>query len=120
MNEEVIKLIEQLAQKLGTTSEYLWSVLLTQAQISAIMSLSYVIFCIISGLILLKFHLNYSKIDDDGYSKYDDYKHVQIIMIISSLIWVTLFILAIFNIENIITGFINPEYWALSEILHQI
>lgn len=35
MEEKTIKLIEQLAQKLGTTTEYLWAVLLKQAPIDA-------------------------------------------------------------------------------------
>lgn len=37
MNEQTTKLIEQLAKELGTTAEYLWTVLLKQSPIADIM-----------------------------------------------------------------------------------
>lgn len=41
MNEQTVKLVEQLAQKLGTTTEYLWNVLIKQAPISAAIDMIY-------------------------------------------------------------------------------
>ena len=39
MNEETLQAVTALAQKLGTTSEYLWSVLIQQAYLEAGLSL---------------------------------------------------------------------------------
>jgi len=36
MNEDTIKLIRDLAEKFGTTSEHLWAVMVRQALISSI------------------------------------------------------------------------------------
>jgi len=56
MNENTAKLIEQLAQKLGTTSEYLWGVLLKQASISATVTLLKTIAILLFGWFLWKTH----------------------------------------------------------------
>ena len=56
MNDQTAKLIEQLAQKLGTTTEYLWSVLIKQAPIDALSRLAFFIVSIIGGIIIYKAH----------------------------------------------------------------
>lgn len=119
MNEQTIKLIEQLARKLGTTSEYLWAVLIKQAPISALTDLLYFILVIIGGIILWKIHKYLSK--DRGEDKnsiyYDEENIVIIPMFIVSIVWAIIFIACFFSIGDIINGFFNPEYWALKEVL---
>ena len=120
MNEQTTKLIEQLALKLGTTTEYLWSVLLKQAYISAITTLIYLVGIIGAGFLLLKAHIAFSKETEESNSKYWDSGELQFIMIALAFIWSVLFIVAFFSIENIVNGFLNPEYWALKEIMSNL
>lgn len=121
MNEQTNKLIEQLAQKLGTTTEYLWSILIKQASISAITDLMYCIFVIISGFILLKVHM-YLGSEKDGKDSiyYEKEEAVWIPMAIALAIWVIMISIALCSVHNIVNGFFNPEYWALNKILSSI
>jgi hypothetical protein len=120
MNDNTVILLEQLANKLGTTSEYLWSILLKQAYISAITDLIFVIVIWLSGIILLSLHLYFSGYKRDN-SLYDDYEDfLPMIMIVAALIWTVLFVVSIIIISSIVTAFINPEYWALKQILNAI
>ena len=119
MNEQTTKLIEQLAQKLGTTAEYLWTVLLKQAPISAATDALYFILVIIAGIGLWKLHRYLSK-ERGEYEHsiyYDQEETVIIPMVIIAIIWGICFIACFFSIGNIINGFFNPEYWALKEVL---
>ena len=118
MNEETLKLVEQLAYKLGTTTEYLWSVLIRQAPIEAIINIFYTLAIIISGIGLYKLHRYFTKEDDLNESKYYQYEKALVTpMIIGCLIWVIIAVICFFSIGDIIVGFINPEYWALNKIL---
>lgn len=118
MNEQTTKLIEQLAHKLGTTSEYLWGVLLKQAPLSAITDLMYLVIVVIMGIGLYKLHKRFSK----ETTKYDVWSYesngelVIPIIIILAIIWVILLIICFCSIDNIIYGFFNPEYWAFKEV----
>ena len=113
MNEQTSKLVEQLAQKLGTTSEYLWGILLKQAPISATIDLIYCILVFLMGVLLYRLHIHFSKSgiyeDSDG--------GIPAAMLIGSIIWSIIAIVCFFCIGGIVTGFVNPEYWALDKIL---
>jgi len=119
MNDQTTELIEQLAQKLGTTAEYLWAVLLKQAPISAATDALYFILMIIWGVVLWKLHLYLSKKNGEyDLSIYDKQEENVIIpMVTLTLIWGIWFIAFFFSIGNIINGFLHPEYWALKEVL---
>ena len=121
MNEQTAKLVEQLAQKLGTTTEYLWSVLLKQAPISAITDLIFVTFTIFVGFVIYKVHKHLLSEKDGGNSIYYDLEEAAVVpMIFVSIIWAIMFIACLFSIGNIVNGFLNPEYWALKEILSSL
>jgi hypothetical protein len=119
MNEQTTKLIEQLAQKLGTTAEYLWTVLLKQAPISAATDALYFILVVIGSIVLWKLHRYLSKKRGEyKHSIYYDQEETVIIpMGIIAIIWGICFIACFFSIGNIINGFFNPEYWAFKEVL---
>lgn len=125
MNEKISELLEKLAAKLGTTAEYLWGILLVQAKISATISLVYVLFVVIFGIALYRYHIKFSmeiKNADSRYPicKYDNNDALSGIMIGLSVIWGILFLICFFVYDNIITGYFNSEYWALKEILNSI
>lgn len=113
MNEQTTQLIEQLAQKLGTTTEYLWGILIKQAPVSATIDLIYFIIIIILCVLFWRIHRYFCKTD-----KYSDYEDLLIIpmVFIGSFILI-LAAMSFFSLGDIITAFINPEYWALDEVL---
>jgi len=110
--ENLTSLLDQLSQKLGTTTEYLWSLLLRQASISAIEDLIFLIMTIIGGIIIFNI---YKKMLKD-----DQYAEITLQMIVVFVVWFVLLLMSLTNISNIINGLFNPEYWALKEILYSI
>lgn len=119
MDEKTIAALNALADKLGTTGEYLWNVLISQAIISSIVDL-----VVLVGLYLLAWmwylvvKKNTTVPSDSGmYPRAnwnDDF---------TSLAWVSVFIgvaivvlITFSHADIIISGFINPEYWALNRI----
>lgn len=121
MKNQTTELLEKLAVQLGTTAEYLWSVLLVQARISAITDLIFLILAILSGYFLYRTHRYLSQGTKDMHSiYYGKGEAVVIPMIIGLIIWIIFFFIMFFSIGNIINGLFNPEYWALNKILNSI
>jgi len=119
MNEQTVQLIEKLATKLGTTSEYLWGVLIRQAPVSATINLVYFVFIVLAGVGLYKLHKRFCKEDNHGNTIYDDGDNMAVIfpMVFGVLLWVILALVSFFSLGDVFNGFINPEYWALKEVL---
>ena len=121
MNDNTAKLLEQLANKLGTTSEYLWQILLKQAPIDATITLIQTIGVILFGVLLYRLHKNFSKEEHGTYdSMYHNNSGLAIPMFIACLIFIVLAIATFICMGSIITGYFNPEYWALEKILSSI
>ena len=122
MNEQTLKLIEQLAQKLGTTSEYLWSILLKQAPIEATTLLCQTVFVVIYGIFIWETHKYLSeKVNNGKYieTRYEEYEEKAVLpMAVAVFIFMICFIACFFCFGNIINGYFNPEYWALEKILN--
>lgn len=116
MNDQTAKIIESLAAKLGTTTEYLWSVLLHQARVDGITTLCYLVLSVVSGIAL--FHYNKKWSNDDNDVSYYHNEYLIAPMVIIGVVW---FILALYmvmsGVPTMITAFLNPEYWALDKIL---
>lgn len=121
MNKETQELLQKLAEKLGTTVEYLWQVLLKQAQIDAFTTLFQFALIALFGITLYRLHKKFLKpISDDRYSdnlysKYDE--GIICPMFIGAIVFAILAICAFFSITDMVNGFLNPEYWALQRIL---
>lgn len=116
MNEQTTKLIEQLAEKLGTTTQYLWSVLLKQAPVSATINILYILLVIGMGFFLLRLHKFFS--NEDGRMSYDDQgEYLGVPMFIAGVVWAIIAIAAFFSVDDIITGYLNPEFWAIDYIM---
>ena len=121
MNTEITNLLATLADKLGTTSEYLWGILLRQAPISATVILIQIIFTVLSGIFLWKLHKYFSKETDERYSMYDRSNGgLEVLIIIFSVLILIIGIVSFFQIENVLNGYFNPEYWALNKILNTL
>ena len=115
------KLIEQLAAKFGTTTEYLWGVLLRQAPIDSTINLIQIALVMLFGWFLYKTHKRLMKKDGDGnyarnsYEKYE--MGATLPMVIGAIVFAILIFVSFLCIPDIINGYFNPEYWALNKIL---
>ena len=126
MNEQALKLIDGLAQKFNTTSEYLWGILIRQARIDSIIGIGYIVLIASIGAVLWKVHTKLlKKIPSPNKYKsvvnyYDKYDTITVIMIIVTSIWLLVAIVSLCYFRNIFIGFYNPEYLALNKILSSL
>jgi hypothetical protein len=121
MNDNTAKLLEQLAAKFGTTTEYLWGALLRQAPIDSTINLIQIALVMLFGGFLYKTHKRLMKKESNGdyaetyYEKYE--MGATLPMVIGVIIFAVFFIASFFCIPDVINGYLNPEYWALDKIL---
>lgn len=112
MNDKTIQLLEALAAKLGTTAEYLWGVLIRQAAVSATIDLV----CLLVAVTYLVVYTKWLRVVRKG----DMFDNEATGVIMGGCVAVIVFILALFCVSGVITGYMNPEYWALNKILDTI
>jgi hypothetical protein len=122
MDEKTTALIEKLAEKLGTTSEHLWGVLLHQAPISGVVDLVTVVVMAMMAVILVRFVKDKTtKPANTQFNKYPEaeWKHEG-----ASMAWfgiavyfIITGVVVIGSAQGMVAAFFNPEYWALSHIL---
>ena len=114
--EQYLPLLEKLASKLGTSAEYLWTVLLKQAPISAFLDMvEYLIIavvCIISCKLSIFTHKKISKGD------WDDEAYIPLGVVV--IVAIMLAAVAFFSFQGTVTKLINPEYWALKEVIKSV
>ena len=116
--EQLEPMLRELAAQLGTTVEYLWGVMITQAHVYV---LSYIVYLV---LFFLVFFITYKLIKNLANEADDDLECMQIPQFI--LIVVLCFGLVAGTIgltiefSNFLTALLNPEYWALQQILEYI
>ena len=121
MNTEITNLLTTLADKLGTTSEYLWGILLSQAPITATIISIQTIFTVVSGTFLWKLHKHFSKETDGRYSIYNRGNGgLEVLMTMFSTLILIIGIILFFGIADMLNGYFNPEYWALNKILNTL
>lgn len=114
MNEQTIKLVNDLAAKLGTTAEHLWAVLVKQAPITSGIELLGIVLYFAVLFWCVKRLAKYCKANPDecceppavfGWAGIGIFA-VVLLMIFSS------------QMPLIFAGFFNPEYWALKQLIH--
>ena len=113
MNSETIALIEKLANKLGTTSEYLWGVLILQAKVGVaewLARLVIVFFFTVFWYLGNKWAVNHD-VDDEF-----RFPVIWLSGIVLAFCWLGI----VFSIDNFLTALLNPEGYALQEILRYI
>lgn len=118
------KAIYNLAEQLGTTSKYLWSVLLKQAPVDATITVIQISIILIFVGTILKIHKD-SLIQKERGSgcpenKYENSENHSIIMSIMGCVSLILLALCFFSINDVVNGYFNPEYWALDKVLSAI
>ena len=114
LTKEFLTRLDALADKLGTTADYLWIVLVKQAQIEAIES----IFILISGIGTTYFTMKlwWWLVPRIEAAEHEDGGWI-FLGVISSIVSIVLIISSMFSVFSIPTKLLNPEYWALQEIM---
>jgi hypothetical protein len=119
MSEQQLKFLKELAEKLGTTVEYLWSALLVQAKLNAYHN---IFMCLTVSALALGWHIhfkNWLKVTDKagsyGRSEYREAKTDKVA--IDYILFANCILFWFLSISSILSGFFNPEYWALTELL---
>lgn len=111
MNEGTQQLIRELAEKFGTTAEHLWGVLIRQAPISGVIGLA------LDALLLWLVYFAWKNLGNIKFDKWDEDFGKG--MLYSGLIVASALVLigvaVYFPVQ--LSGIINPEYWALKQIL---
>jgi hypothetical protein len=114
--DKVISALTALAQKLGTTAEKLWPVLVQQQRLEAIVTACVLaIIFIIGSLILFKIRK-----EPWGDGKGDPTCPYGIWAIICIVVMSAAFIVTICCSQWMVTCILNPEYWALKDIAHML
>jgi len=114
MNENTLQFLNELSIKLGTTSEYLWGVLIRQAPIDGWINLSVMAVWVAVGVFALIFF--YKKINDESW----DEEFTVALLGISILSFVIIIVVAGICFSDTVGAIVNPEYWAFQKILSSI
>ena len=114
--QEILKRLDALADKLGTTAAYLWAVLIRQAKIEAITDILWIVLVI--GIVygVVRWTINY-------YTRHDELMDGEpkegiplVVAWIIGAICIGFGIACLFELPTLI---LNPEYWALQQILNK-
>jgi hypothetical protein len=106
MNQQ---LLEQLASKLNTTTEHLWSVLIKQAPITSAIDCTLLILWLAACICLYRVSRK---------AKSEEAKLV--FGVSAGLCSLFLMVTLCSSLATVLSGFSNPEYWALKEILRAV
>lgn len=126
MNEKILEALTALANKLGTTAEYLWVVLVGQGKIKfvfwAVILVLAVVFTVafFKKLSSMESQVGKLKDPDDRYSKFywDDLPVGDWVwLVLSGVLGLVFIFWAMGDGYGAINGLLNPEYFALKTIL---
>ena len=125
MEEKAFEYIDAIAANLGVAAEHVYGALLKQAMVSGLRSVVYIIICLaVSYLIIKMFKRIYSDVKEGEDSIFVDSFGISLggvfSIIIGGVAIIILFFAIMADIGNATTALLNPEYWALKEILNTI
>ena len=126
MEEKAFEYIDAIAANLGVAAEHVYGALLKQAMVSGVRSLVYIILCLaVVYMVIRMLKKVYTDVKDgNNNSIFLDGWEISAAGITASfaggIALFILFIAIIANISNASTALLNPEYWALKEILDTI
>lgn len=111
MTPQIEQLITELSAKLGTTAEHLWGVLIKQAPIEAAVSLGIILS--VWGLTVLLSFFTWRAYDKGN----GDTEMFCFLLIVSVIMGIISFFVTGASINEVFSGFLNPEYWAFKQII---
>lgn len=118
MDDKTEKLIRELADKFGTTADHLWKVLVHQATISGLTNLFACTFWI-GMCVAARFYIKRASKKRDG-NKPTLQDEALNLAWISWWIFIAIVVLIVgLCMEDcVVAPLVNPEYWALKQLIH--
>lgn len=117
MNYNTNQLLRELAEKLGTTTEYLWGVLVKQAPIQAMVEVIIMVTLLVVCPIVT--YVGNKKVNNSVTGSSEECGWV-VLIVLGFCVTLGAFVMLLCRLPGIISGFYNPEYWALQQILKQL
>jgi hypothetical protein len=119
MNDNAVMLLDKIAEKLGVTASYLWAVMLKQAPVYATIQLVEYAVTILVIVLVFAYRKSLNKLVRGVFDSDVDILGVIgcIIFAIVSVAWI---IACLASIGDTVTALVNPEYWALDQLLATI
>jgi hypothetical protein len=122
MDDKTLQALTALSTKLGTTVEYLWGVLLRQAPITGAIELVLMCVLVTTSLFLIQFvrrkTTKPAKTNENPYPKADWPDEGGVFAWMAAILFAFITALIVFfDLSNVVSALINPEYWALRQIL---
>lgn len=118
--DQVAKLLGELARELKTTVPYLWAVMIKQASIafwSMVIQDLLGIGVILAWVVVLKRMVpTIRKWHSDGYCSEDKMAVSIILLVVTGIVSFVFFFAIVFGFQDLMTAYLNPEYWALEQI----
>lgn len=116
MNDKTAELIEKLAERLGTTAEHLWEVLVRQAPITATTDTITLGLMLVAGLVAFWLAVRWAK--HPPYESGDANEFAIVVAGIAATVLLLIVAISfVASASDIVSGFANPEYWALKQLL---
>lgn len=123
MDEKTLQALTALAEKLGTTAEYLWSVLIKQAPITGAVDLLLMVAWIAAAALWFSFvkrkttrppntegDYGHRYAEWDGDAAFFGWASAGIFSLIAGIVVSS-------SLATTVAALFNPEYWALAQIL---
>lgn len=126
MDDKTFNALTQLAEKLGTTAEFLWAILIRQAFVDGVVNTALIVGWLILGVVLWKFHVYLCETPEttSGYkpTRYEDLEALAVVpMMVGAIIFVMCSFFVILGLfPDAVTAFVNPEYMALDRVLKAV
>lgn len=111
MEKQALDLLENLSAKLGTTVDQMWAILLKQAPISA--TIDFIQYAMIGIAVWV-----FAKMVKKYWGEMGD--NTLLVVWAIGAILVIISIVAFFSFPNSVTAILNPDYWALKQILSAV
>jgi len=116
MDKLTEELIIELAKKLGTTAVHLWEVLIRQAIILSVVDIIVIAGWVYCLVFMYRFIDKKTKKIKGFNAQWDDEQAI-IAWLIFAIVIVIFVIIVGISIGAVISGIINPEYWALKQLI---
>ena len=122
MDDKTLQALTALANKLGTTAEYLWGVLLRQAPITGVVNLAVMVTWVTAAVLLLRWVRRKTQVPpktkEDPYPRAEWDSDGAFFAWGGAILFAALTALIVgLELSGVVAALVNPEYWALRQIL---
>jgi hypothetical protein len=117
MTDQIMEILRILAEKFGTTTEFLWGIMVRQAYVVGI---SQILAFVMAGLFVFAWNRYVWSIrlpedpqEDRGGDKTFGIIMVRLFGVVGACMWAMMFLC---GLTEITTALVNPEYWAIKQV----